>query len=200
MGEEKAMRLWLGGPRVLGVRTGISLGREDFRAARLALSSSPRPRSPSCIYVIQDGNGRVKIGISADPIARRDNLQTASASRLKLVYVAAAKSDDAFAVERASHRLLSQYRHEGEWFDISPDVAVAAISAASYRVGDPIQSIPLDKVETVTRLAELTDSAGSASPALRVFLLAVKIIACVIIAAFAALLTVLVSYLVKGTL
>jgi hypothetical protein len=45
-----------------------------------------------------------------------------------------------YAVEAEAHRTLAAYRHSGEWFRCPTDMAVAAIAAAAYRLGEPIAS------------------------------------------------------------
>jgi hypothetical protein len=69
------MRLWLSGPRILGIRPGITFRPDE-------LFEKPKPRksasSGSFIYVVQADNGMLKIGISTNPSARLAQLRTAS--------------------------------------------------------------------------------------------------------------------------
>jgi hypothetical protein len=44
-------------------------------------------------------------------------------------------------VEAETHRTLAGYRQSGEWFKCPVDMAVAAIGAAAYRLGEPIASV-----------------------------------------------------------
>jgi hypothetical protein len=132
------MRFWLAGPRILGIRPGIS-----FRPDELLRKPSPRQRLPggsgSFIYVISNGRGLVKVGISTNPTARLAQLQRASAAHLSLAYVGALRCTG-YAVEAEAHRTLAGYRQNGEWFNCPADMAVAAIAAAAYRLGEPIAS------------------------------------------------------------
>ena len=152
------MRFWVSGPRILGRRTGVSFGPEDFRQFGAARTSNTRSalskaRASAWIYVIKAANGHVKVGITADPLARLASLQTGSSQKLELVYACGVKSNDGFAVEQAAHAILWKHRLEGEWFDTTPDMAVAAIAAASHRLNDPIVEIPKDKIATVLAIA-----------------------------------------------
>jgi hypothetical protein len=60
------MRLWFSGPRIFGLRSGISLGREDF--ARFAdpqrgtTAGGAIDPDHSFVYVIKADNGLCKIG------------------------------------------------------------------------------------------------------------------------------------------
>ena len=71
--------------------------------------------------------------------ARLAQLRTASAVPLTIAYVGALRCAG-YAVEAEAHRTLASYRQNGEWFNYPVDMAVAAISAAAYRLGEPIAS------------------------------------------------------------
>jgi hypothetical protein len=154
------MRLWFSGPRILGHRTGVSFGPEDYR--RLTQPSVIDTRRPSAFaYVIRKSiSGHVKVGVGADPRDRLRNLQTGSSEQLELVYACAVKSNDANRVERAAHDIMWQKRLVGEWFDYTPEIAVAAIAAASHKLGDPIVEIPVEKISDVLAIAAKQDAAA----------------------------------------
>jgi hypothetical protein len=129
-------RFWISGPRIFGIRPGITFRPDE-------LFEKPKPRksasSGSFIYVVQADNGMLKIGVSTNPSARLAQLCTASPFKLSLAYVGALRCDG-YAIEAAAHETLSRHRLEGEWFNCPPEAAVAAISAAAYRLGEPIAS------------------------------------------------------------
>ena len=153
-----------------GFRLGTAFTGSDIR--RALHPSQSGARSPAFVYVIQArGQNHVKVGISADPNARLRNLQTASPYPLTLSYAAAVKSNDASAIEADAKYRLGHYQLEGEWFSVSPEMAVAAISAASFSLQDPIVSVPPDQV---ARLAEMADA--SPDPAKAWFRSVAKII------------------------
>lgn len=140
----------------MGVRTGISFGPSDFAQLRSrpapAASAAPKPID-TLVYVISSASGVVKIGISGDPLSRLAQLQTASAAPLELVYAAAVESGDGYPIEQAAHDLLDRHRQSGEWFNVSPDMAVAAIAGAAHRLRQPIIEVPRDKLRAVLNLA-----------------------------------------------
>ena len=151
------MRFWISGPRILGHRTGVSFGPGDFRKLRAASSTSSASTAPlrpsAFVYVVSATSGHVKIGVAADPLSRLASLQTGASEPLDLVYACAVQSGNGYAVEQAAHGILWRRRLNGEWFDTTPDLAVAAIAAASHRLGDPIVEIKKDKIAYVLQEA-----------------------------------------------
>lgn len=82
------------------------------------------------VYAISNGT-QVKVGRSGAPRGRLGSLQTASPTALHLCCEADCGSSlMAAAVERFAHELLADRRAAGEWFDVSPSQAEAAIDAA----------------------------------------------------------------------
>lgn len=134
---------------------------EDLRSlARPAVAEARRPSA--FIYVIRKTiAGHVKVGIGADPRERLKNLQTGSSELLEIVYVCAVASNDGNRVELAAHDIMWQKRLVGEWFDYTPEIAVAAIAAASHKLGDPIVEISVDKIGNVLAIAAQRDAAAS---------------------------------------
>lgn len=126
------MRFFISGPRLFGglIRPGISFGGPRF-------SRSPTtPRAAvDYIYVIEGTHGLVKIGKSNDPDVRRATLQTGSAHLLRIASVTPIPIIWVEAVERKAHDILDSYRGNGEWFAVTPNVAVATIYAAAERLG-----------------------------------------------------------------
>lgn len=82
------------------------------------------------LYLMENTNGLLKIGISVDPVKRARNLTTASGITVHLVAVW--KLDkNARKVEGQLHKSFSKYRLEGEWFSpgsITEDKIEAKIS------------------------------------------------------------------------
>src|SRR6202035_3254474 len=121
---------------------------------RYWLMKPPRGRSRhnhgrgGFIYVIRNGFGHHKIGVSANPNTRIGDLRTASPVRLDIVY-AAALDCSGFAIEDVAHDILGRYRLEGEWFNCPLDVAVAAISAAACRLGEPFAAIDPARIDEI---------------------------------------------------
>jgi hypothetical protein len=154
-------RFWLSGPRILGIRPGISFRLDE-------LFGKPKPRKNGCsgsfIYVIRGDHGLIKIGVSVNPSARLAQLRTASPSALSFVYMGALRSNG-YAVEGEVHRTLANYRQNGEWFTCPVDMAVAAISAAAYRLGEPLTSgDPRLADEIVRAVAAINDMTAAPRP------------------------------------
>jgi len=144
------------GPRILGVRTGISLGKEDFTKLGYANGSKPKLQG-SFVYVISDGASNVKIGVSTDPIARLATLQTSHHSPLTFEYIGATSSDG-YAIEADAHDSLSSHRLNGEWFAVPPAYAVAAIHGAAHHLGLPIVQVQADMVPMIISQATAVPS------------------------------------------
>lgn len=130
------MRLIGLGPRFFGVRWGVSLGRRDlekiFNSGRNAKPFDPD--TGSFLYVVRGDHGRVKIGITSNCNARLAQLQTGSAHPLEFAWIGAPQGQ-AVGIEYDAHQMLASYRRNGEWFEVTPDAAVGAISAAAQRRG-----------------------------------------------------------------
>lgn len=158
------MRLWFGGPRVFGIRPGISFGREDLRWLSRPNKTEPSTRpAGSFLYVIKDERGRSKIGTSANPGQRLRELQTGSAERLALAYIGAPDcgTPEAVRIERSAHDLLDHHRSVGEWFDVPPGIAVSAIAGTAYALNVRLAEIGADKIDEAARLLSLSAQRSS---------------------------------------
>ena len=82
------------------------------------------------VYVME-WEGKAKIGISRDPSKRLRQLQMANPGKITLVGSRGFSSKlSATAIERAIHRKFDARRLLGEWFDVSPAKAMAAVADA----------------------------------------------------------------------
>lgn len=82
-----------------------------------------QPQDSKCyVYLIQSGDGPVKIGVATDPQFRRNELQTGNPYPLTIrMLIECATSSGAYEVESAFHRAFADARLLGEWFDVSPE-------------------------------------------------------------------------------
>jgi hypothetical protein len=146
------MRFWFGLPRIMGIRPGISFGREDFRKASYVGAKTQRAPGKQLdggfVYVIRGDHNLVKIGVSSNPTARLAAMKTASAFPLELCFVGACQTSG-IEIEREAHRLLEPHRTNGEWFDVSTELASSAIFGAAAKLGQKIASCPPNMVDTV---------------------------------------------------
>jgi len=85
------------------------------------------------VYVITGGNLQ-KIGVADHPDRRLRALQTANGVRLVLVFFLRTHRR-ALDVERQAHKSLDAWRREGEWFEVTADVAVATVLNAAGKQG-----------------------------------------------------------------
>jgi hypothetical protein len=137
----------------MGIRPGISFGREDLR--RLNAKSTVAQTSvsvPQFVYVVRGDHGLRKIGISTNPNARLAQLRTASPFPLQFEYVAML-SGDALGVEQMVHATLENYRQEGEWFAVEGDIAAAAIGRAAFRLNQRFTTVAPHEIDAAITLS-----------------------------------------------
>lgn len=95
----------------------------------------------SFVYVISDGD-HVKVGRSDNPTTRLSSLQTGTTKKLALLHQFGCARPK--LVEARVHEELSDRRVTGEWFLVSPEEAIAAISAAHIAIGEGEPEPPAD--------------------------------------------------------
>ncbi len=132
------MRFYLFGPRFFGIRPGISFQPSDLSALRATASRS------SYVYVINGDHDHVKIGVTKNPPERLTQLQTSSSRKLAYAFIAPT-SGDPYVIEREAHVMLDRYRLNGEWFDVPPELAIAAVTGAAAKLGQSLIAKPDEK-------------------------------------------------------
>ena len=145
------MRFFLMGPRIFGIRPGVSFGAEDFRGRRTQRGPA-EPMTGSFLYVIRGDHNMVKIGVSTNPNARLASLRTASAFPIDFSYIAVTPGTG-FDIEQAAHEMLKGDRCSGEWFDVPPEMAVAAIAGAAHKLGQPILPVTAEVANQILQIA-----------------------------------------------
>lgn len=86
-----------------------------------------KPDQRQCSIYVITSTSATKIGISRNKVVRLQNLQSWVPEKLTLVWSAPGPQYSIKRVEAAVHADLSAHRLFGEWFAISPDVAIEAI-------------------------------------------------------------------------
>lgn len=86
--------------------------------------------APAYVYVIGTDDGPQKIGIANDPKSRMAMLQIGNHASLVLSLAVPGTRIEALDVELYAHWLLRNFRVRGEWFNVSPDEAMKAVSEA----------------------------------------------------------------------
>lgn len=149
------MRFWIGGPRILGLRTGVSFGPNDFATKRQQTTVRPGKPTGAFLYVVHGEHNMSKIGVSTNPDARLAQLRTASAFPIDFAYIGAPNCDaaKAYEIEAAAHEMLSRQRCNGEWFDVAPEMAVAAVAACSHKQGVKIMEVSADLAGKIIRFS-----------------------------------------------
>ena len=127
-----------------------------FRPSEIArLWRGPaKPRTAAAsgafVFVIDDGAGRVKVEASTDPYGRLAVIR-ATAPRAKIAYATVTPGAGA-DIEREAAVRLAQHR-AGDWYMAPVEAAVAALSAAAFKLGEPVQPIKVNMIERIRRVA-----------------------------------------------
>jgi hypothetical protein len=157
------MRFFFTGPRVMGIRPGISLGASDFRRAFKG-SGAPGKAGGAMtggfVYVIADESGRHKIGSSRDPISRIATLQTGTAEKLSFSFIGVAPGMTYARIERAAHDLLDRQKIPNggdEWFLVPASIAIGAVYEAAQRLAESVQQVSPQMVPQIIYLANQPD-------------------------------------------
>jgi Meiotically up-regulated gene 113 len=155
------MRFFLIGPRILGIRPGISFGLNEL----LRLATKPTHRKPaesmtgSFLYVIRGDHNMTKVGVTTNPTARLASLRTGSAFPIDFSYIAVTPGTG-FDIEQGAHAMLASHRCNGEWFDVQSEIAVAAIAGAAHKLGQPLLPIT---AEVANRILQIAANGGGPS-------------------------------------
>jgi hypothetical protein len=94
--------------------------------------------SGKCVYAIEDGSGRCKIGKATDIKKRVSQLQTGNANKLRVAAVLDCEQLDESSVEKEVHRILGKKRVYGEWFLVGAREAEQAL----YEAGSAFAEAP----------------------------------------------------------
>lgn len=138
------MRLWFMGPRFLGIRPGISV--PVGQQSRTRQKSPGEQANGGFVYVVRGDHNLTKIGITTNPRARIAQLKTASAFPIDYAFLAATPGST-FDIEQTAHKDLDSHRVNGEWFDVSPEAAMAAVMGAAAKLGQQLTPTTLDDAD-----------------------------------------------------
>lgn len=97
-------------------------------------------------------NNSIKIGISNNPQKRLKTFQTAQNTKLKIWNLFEVDSKKhAVNIEKTAHIRLQKWKQEGEWFDVSPEMAYSIID----EIVNPEKYKKLHDAEKEKQLKEL---------------------------------------------
>jgi hypothetical protein len=146
------MRFFFIGPRILGIRPGISFRPDELFGSIARKQNKPgEPITGSFLYVIRGDHNLVKVGVSTNPNARLAQLRTASAFPIDFSYLAVTPGTG-FDIEQGAHAMLASHRCNGEWFDVQPEIAVAAIAGAAHKLNQPLLPVTVEVAEQILRI------------------------------------------------
>jgi hypothetical protein len=148
------MRLMFFGPRIFGIRPGVSFTPQELMSG-FAGSTQKAPgeqMTGSFVYVVRGDHNMVKVGVSTNPNARLAQLRTGSAYPIDFAFIGSTPGTG-YDIEQAAHALLDRHRCNGEWFDVPPEMAVAAVTASAHRLNQPIVQVNGGQVDQILRIA-----------------------------------------------
>lgn len=107
------------------------------RALEKRLIADDPWRWPGVYVITSDANKAVKIGRSRNPASRLQNLQVSHLDDVRIFWCARLKDKGAVTLEGTFHKLCrgTKYHLRGEWYSISPFVAVKTLKAMAARLG-----------------------------------------------------------------
>lgn len=101
------------------------------------------------VYVIQAGDGAVKIGVAKNAWVRMAALQTGNAVPLSLIYYLTCPAMKvAYRIEHILHKRYARYRLSGEWFNVTPKRVlkdIGFVRALSPYIDDVTVTVPDDE-------------------------------------------------------
>jgi hypothetical protein len=112
----------------------------------------------SHVYVLEGAAGICKIGIAEDVASRINALQTGHPEKLTLHLALPMYWEFVRPVERECHKILRGDRRSGEWFTISPHIAVETVKSVAARlvpnITDDLLRASLGCIETYREAGE----------------------------------------------
>ena len=122
------------GPRTGGVRPGGLVRRAELlRHAPHARRTGARKSAGSIVYVLAGMNGLCKVGASTNLDASLAQARAASPFQADFAFVASVPGSAGFEIENAAHLVLAHHRIASDWFEVSPDAAIAAVKDAARK-------------------------------------------------------------------
>lgn len=89
----------------------------------------------TCVYIARAEKIGVKVGISSDAVRRIKALRKEHSVPISLEYCQIGDGPAIGAIEKQAHALLYAHLVKGEWFSVSVEQAVAAVTKAAAQLG-----------------------------------------------------------------
>ncbi len=113
----------------------------------------------SHVYVIEDENGHIKIGIAGNVAKRISSIDTASAYEITNQYESPSCAN-ARKIEKAAHKHFVDRRKKGEWFNVPFDAAVDYVRGhfvnTTQQLALPVGPVELDREFNGIRIRQRT--------------------------------------------
>ncbi len=121
---------------------------------KISFQATVSGRDFGYVYVLSyPGSDKIKIGHSLDPFDRAKDIGGTKAPENPIVEAFFWCSERREDVERAAHKLEHASRHNGEWFNVSVEKAMATIRNGAERVNVEVQLV-YDRDEHDKKAAE----------------------------------------------
>ena len=88
------------------------------------------------IYVIGPESGAQKIGFSQDVEKRLSSIQTGNPQKLKIHHIQEVRENHVRLLEKKIHKVITHKRVSGEWYNVTPEEAIAEVTFAMIRWSD----------------------------------------------------------------
>lgn len=108
-------------------------------------------KRPSCIYVMKNSIGFVKIGVSLNPEHRAKSLQTGSCYQIVSLYFTE-PCYNAYCLEKLAHDYFRSVKEYGEWYNCSFEEAKNLVSIL-FQNGAQLESIPNETKVTLNDIS-----------------------------------------------
>ena len=119
----------------------------SFQPSDLRSKKPPSIARASYIYVVKGDEENIKIGVTKSPETRLAQLQTGSSRKIDYAFIAPV-SGDPYAIEKEAHAMLARSRLSGEWFDVPPELAIAAVTGAAAKLGQSLTAKPDEELSS----------------------------------------------------
>ncbi len=117
---------------------GQRLADDLARNIRPSISRSSKEGRVSFVYVARAENGTIRVGVTANPATRLEQLERASPIPVSYSFIGTT-TGDAYRIEAEARRMLGRQRGNEEWFCASPESAISALMGAAAKLGHTLQ-------------------------------------------------------------
>lgn len=143
------MRVWLSGPRMMGLRPGISMNVNELAGSASKSSSVEKPTG-CFVYVLHNvAKNLVRVGTTDNPFTERAMFESATSDQLDLSYIAAVPGDGGQKILKNFRKVTEGAKKVGGWLQIDVATAESAVIGASIGASIPILQTSTDQVREI---------------------------------------------------